>query len=70
MRIVVIFVFCCRIVVIYVIYGIFIEEYICLQEFLLENYFNEVCFVWDQDKIVFIYMLYYLISINEVDVVG
>lgn len=69
-RIAAIFVFCCRTAVIDVIHGTSTEEYIRLQESLLENYSNEVRPVRDQDKTVFIHTSYYLTSINEVDVVG
>lgn len=70
MRIAAIFVFCCRAAVIDVIHGTSFEEYIRLQESLLENYSNEVRPVRDQDKTVFIHTSYYLTSINKVDVVG
>lgn len=70
MRIADIFVFCCRAAVIDVILGTSTEEYIRLQESLLEDYSNEVRPVADQDETVFIYTKYYLTSINEVDVVG
>lgn len=70
MRIAAIFVICCRAAVIDVIHGTSTEEYIRLQESLLENYSNEVRPVRDQDKTVFIHTSYYLTSINEVDVVG
>lgn len=70
MRIAAIFVICCRAAVIYVIHGTSTEEYIRLQESLLENYSNEIRPVVDQDKTVFIHTSYYLTSINEVDVVG
>lgn len=70
MRIAAIFVFCCRAAVIDVIHGTSFEEYIRLQESLLENYSNEIRPVRDQDKTVFIHTSYYLTSINEVDVVG
>lgn len=70
MRIAAIFVFCCRTAVIHAIHGTSTEEYIRLQESLLENYSNEVRPVMDQDDKVFILTSYYLTSINEVDVVG
>lgn len=70
MRIAAIFVFCCRTAVIHAIHGTSTEEYIRLQESLLENYSNEVRPVVDRDKTVFILTSYYLTSINEVDVVG
>ncbi|XP_052706347.1 neuronal acetylcholine receptor subunit alpha-6-like [Crassostrea angulata] len=70
MRIAAIFVFCCRTAVIHAIHGTSTEEYIRLQESLLENYSNEIRPVRDQDKTVFIHTSYYLTSINEVDVVG
>lgn len=70
MRIAAIFVFCCRAAVIHAIHGTSTEEYIRLQESLLENYSNEVRPVMDQDDKVFILTSYYLTSINEVDVVG
>lgn len=70
MRIAAIFVFCCRAAVIDVIHGTSTEEYIRLQESLLENYSNEIRPVRDQDERVFIYTSYYLTNINEVDVVG
>lgn len=70
MRIAAIFVICCRAAVIDVIHGTSTEEYIRLQESLLENYSNEIRPVRDQDKTVFIHTSYYLTSINEVDVVG
>lgn len=70
MRIAAIFVFCCRAAVIDVIHGTSTEEYIRLQESLLEDYSNEIRPVVDQDKTVFIHTSYYLTSINEVDVVG
>lgn len=70
MRIAAIFVICCRAAVIDVIHGTSTEEYIRLQESLLENYSNEIRPVVDQDKTVFIHTSYYLTSINEVDVVG
>lgn len=70
MRIAAIFVFCCRTAVIHAIHGTSTEEYIRLQESLLEDYSNEVRPVMDQDDKVFILTSYYLTSINEVDVVG
>lgn len=70
MRIAAIFVFFCRAAVIDVIHGTSTEEYIRLQESLLEDYSNEIRPVVDQDKTVFIHTSYYLTSINEVDVVG
>lgn len=70
MRIAAIFVICCRAAVIDVIHGTSTEEYIRLQESLLEDYSNEIRPVRDQDKTVFIHTSYYLTSINEVDVVG
>lgn len=70
MRNAAIFVICCRAAVIDVIHGTSTEEYIRLQESLLENYSNEIRPVVDQDKTVFIHTSYYLTSINEVDVVG
>lgn len=63
-------IFCICLKVMHVVYGVTVVEYKNLRESLLANYSTSIRPVLDQDDTVYVFTAFWLVDINEVDVVS